>query len=70
MNINCVNTIEGVNCTIPLPYLENGVAYNPIISPESAGILAVFLIFYFSWLLERIFFYAVSRQKKSEYQES
>ena len=69
MKITC-NNIEGVNeCVYDYPVLENGVSYNPVVSPEASAIFIILLIFYFSFMVERIFFYSISRQRKARYDD-
>jgi hypothetical protein len=67
MDITCSqNELEQFICVIPFPE-EGGVFYNNILSPELSIIFIIIVIWFFSWSLERVFYYLVNREKKAKY---
>ncbi|MCK9393858.1 hypothetical protein M0Q03_03580 [bacterium] len=68
MDITCQQNIETGQtiCNIPFPE-DNGIAYNNIIQPEQATIVIIIVVWFFTWILERIFFYITHRTQKTYY---
>lgn len=70
MDINCQQNTEtgAIVCSIPLPE-ENGIIYSNIIQPEQAIILIILIVWFFSWILERLFYFITHRVKKTYYDD-
>jgi len=68
MQISCNQNIETgeIVCNIPFP-TEGGIEYNPVVGPEQTMIFIVVVVWFFSWSLERLFYYTTNRIKKAKY---
>lgn len=68
MQINCNTNAETdeIVCNIQYP-TEEGIEYNPIVSPESTMIFVVIVCWFFAWTIERIFYYLTNRVRKAKY---